>query len=78
MIQDKDPTINNSSITFSLVIAFRTYKGEVPMSPKMIPNAINKVATVTLLFLLPTVFSINGNTGSIARRLYKGIRKKTN
>jgi hypothetical protein len=33
---------------------------------------------VTLLFLLPTVFNINGNTGSIARRLYKGIRKKTN
>jgi hypothetical protein len=31
------------------VMAFKTYRGDVPMSPKIIPSAINNPATLTRL-----------------------------
>src|SRR5258705_9229030 len=54
MIQDKEPRINSSVMARSVIISFNTYRGEVPMSPKMIPNAITRPAAETLLIFLLT------------------------
>ncbi len=49
IIQDKDPIIKSSVITLLVMIEFITYKGEVPISPKIIPKATKSVAAETLL-----------------------------
>lgn len=49
MIQDKAPMISSSEIILPLVIALRTYKGDVPISPKIIPKAIRSPAKLALL-----------------------------
>jgi hypothetical protein len=33
MMQERLPITNFSSMVFPLIIAFKTYRGEVPMSP---------------------------------------------
>ena len=33
IIQDRDPMISNSLISLPEIISFKTYRGEVPMSP---------------------------------------------
>ena len=44
---DRPPNIRFSEMIFEPAIAFITYKGDVPMSPYMIPNDINKPAAVS-------------------------------
>ena len=48
MMQDKDPMNNSSLISRFPIISLNTYKGEVPMSPYIIPSAISSPAAVTL------------------------------
>lgn len=42
------------------MIALKTYKGEVPMSPYIIPSAINNPPAVTLLVFRATIIVIDG------------------
>src|SRR5438309_8536608 len=47
-IQESAPSTSSSDIILSLIIAFNTYKGEVPISPYIIPNATTKPTAVNL------------------------------
>jgi len=49
-------------MTLPVIISFKTYRGEVPISPKMMPNAMIKPALVTLLNCLLTMLGwfLNG------------------
>lgn len=46
--QEIPPYTNKFEMGRSPIIALKTYRGEVPISPYIIPNATNKVAVVTL------------------------------
>jgi hypothetical protein len=48
MISDSTPVTSSRVISFPLVIAFSTYKGEVPISPYIIPSAMRSPAADTL------------------------------
>lgn len=57
MIQDKPPRIKSSVTIFPFTIALKTYNGDVPISPYMIPTATTKPASVTLLVgILTNIF----------------------
>ena len=40
-IQERPPRIKSGVMSLCAMMALKTYSGEVPMSPKIIPNAIN-------------------------------------
>ncbi len=47
-IQDIPPKIKTGSMLWFPMIAFNTYNGEVPISPKMIPSVANSPASFIL------------------------------
>jgi hypothetical protein len=49
IMHDNAPMISSSEMTFPLVIALRTYKGDVPISPKIIPKAMSIPAALARL-----------------------------
>ena len=58
-MQDKEPKITSLESDASLIIACKTYKGEVPMSPYTMPRVISNPAAVILfipVFLWSTPF----------------------
>ena len=56
IIQESPPIMRSSDTTLSPTMAFKTYNGEVPISPYIIPSAISSPAADTLLMCLPTSF----------------------
>ena len=78
MIQESPPTISNSEITLSLMMALKTYKGEVPISPYIIPKATSKPAAVTLLTLFDTTFIFWVSKHSQQKHLRAGYIENTN
>ena len=56
MINESVPNIRVSLIVRSFIMELKTYKGEVPISPYIIPKATNRPAAVTLLTLFDTTF----------------------
>src|SRR5436190_5950863 len=49
IMQESPPIISDPEIVLPLMMALKTYKGEVPISPYIIPKATSNPAAVALL-----------------------------
>ena len=78
MIQESVPMISVSETSRPPIMALNTYRGDVPISPKIIPSAITSPAAVTLLVGIFTCYYLYARRFQKIRRRNKGIGKKTN